>query len=439
MKFRWTAEEIADHFTLQRGERAFIGVNAPHNQLGKAILLKFFQYEARFPDDPSEIPQEAIAYLAQQLHLQTDDFEDYQWTGRTIKDHRRAIRERYGFHSATVEDQEQIQDWLLNEVLPDEYRFTYLEEIVYRRLREQHLEPPSRKQVRRLVTSTIHQYQEAFFQRTYEKLPDPVRIKLRHLLSEASNWDDQTTTYAPLHELKLGAGSATVRYIQRACDRLKYLQSVDLPGDLFKDIPLNYLRQYQRQVSVESPSHLLRRETTQPEQMYSLLAVFCWVRQREVTDDLVDLFIRVLKDIQIRAEYREEKRLLADFIRVEGKQQLLFRLAEAMWEQPQGIIETVLYPIIGRARLEELVEEAKQTGTYRHAVQTRIGGSYSYHYRRMLPPLLEVLTFRSNNERHQPLIQALKVVESHLADNRRFYPVDIVLPIQDVIPNTLQQ
>jgi len=34
----------------------------------------------------------------------------------------------------------------------------------------------------------------------------------------------------------------------------------------------------------------------------------------KLTDDLVDLFIRVLKDIRLKAESREKKRLMNDFI-----------------------------------------------------------------------------------------------------------------------------
>ncbi|MCP4360514.1 MAG: hypothetical protein GY796_21105 [Chloroflexi bacterium] len=40
----------------------------------------------------------------------------------------------------------------------------------------------------------------------------------------------------------------------------------------------------------------------------------------------------------MRAKKRVERELLADFIRVNGKQQLLYRLAEAMLENPDGII-----------------------------------------------------------------------------------------------------
>lgn len=439
MKLRWLAEELIQHFTIQSDEYKFLGLNAPHNQLGKAVLLKYFQYEARFPDTASDVPEAIIRFLAQQLHLSSDVFRGYQWGGSRMREHRQTIRTWLGFRRASLQDQQAIQAWLLNQVLPDEYRPNHLLRRVYEYLREQRIEPPSDAQVERLVTSAIYQYQQHFFQQTYQKLPQQVRDRLRNLLSEATNWREQTSGYAPLHEIKLGAGAATVKHIQRVCDRLKRLQSIDLPANLFADVPLAYLRQYQQQVSVESPSHLLRREATLPEQMYSLLAAFCWVRQREVTDDLVDLFIRVLQNIKIRAERKEKQKLLADFIRVNGKQRLLFDLAQVMLAQPQGIIQDVLYPIIGRTRLEALVAESKQTGAYRQAVQTRISGSYSYHYRQMLPPILDVLEFRANNEQHQPLIHALRIVKTYLKDqHRHFYPVDAALPIAEVIPLALQ-
>jgi len=110
-----------------------------------------------------------------------------------------------------------------------------------------------------------------------------------------------------------------------------------------------------------------------------------------------------------------------------------------MLNHPQGVIKEVLYPIVGQARLEALVEEAKQTGPFRKAVQTHIGGSYSYHYRRILPPLLKVLEFRSNNKLHRPLIDAIEVVKTYLEDKHRtFYPIDAIVPIQDVILPAIQ-
>lgn len=219
--------------------------------------------------------------------------------------------------------------------------------------------------------------------------------------------------------------------IKHVAERLKRLQAVGLPEDLFRAIPLRFLRRYQQQASVESISHLQRRE--QDAHTYTLLAAFCWIRQRDITDQLVDLFIQVLRDIRLRAQQRVEKELVTDFIRVEGKPRLLYRLAEAMWHNPDGVIREVLYPLVGTERLEALVKESQTTGSYRLSVQTRISGSYTHHYRQMLPPLLAVLKFRSNNDHYQPLLKALGVVTRYLQDKEGVYPDDEVVPLEDVI------
>ena len=52
-----------------------------------------------------------------------------------------------------------------------------------------------------------------------------------------------------------------------------------------------------------------------------------------------------------RSKHHVERELLIDFIRVGGKQQLLFKLVEVRWDNPEGIICDVLYPLIGKERL----------------------------------------------------------------------------------------
>ncbi len=451
MNHNWNTEDIIEHFTLLPPEIGFLGSNDPHNHLGKALLLKFFQKEGRFPEDGTELPSEIVAYVAQQLDLPPEVIHNYDWDGRRHREHRRDIRELLGFHPATLADQDGLRAWLMNEVLPHEHRPTYLEQLVYQRLRRSQLEPPSKKQIDRLIKSALHRHEQAFFAQTAARLPEKVRARLRQLiykkedlatdvdLGEQEDDGDDPHRY-PLHDLKTGAGEAKVNNIKRVANRLKLLQEIGLPSDLFAGIPFRFLRQYQQQTAVESISHLQRREKEQEgkPQTYTMLAAFAWVRQREITDQLVDLFIRVLKDIRLRAEYREERQLLADFIRVGGKQQLLFRLVDAMWEHPDGIIREVLYPIVGQERLHSLVHEAKNNGNYRHSVQTRISGSYTHHYRQMLPSLLEVLTFRSNNEQYKPLIEALAVVAAYLAEKDPFYPRKEVVPMDDVIQKQWQ-
>jgi hypothetical protein len=60
-------------------------------------------------------------------------------------------------------------------------------------------------------------------------------------------------------------------------------------------------------------------------------------------------------------------------------------------------------------------------------------GSWANHYRRMLPSLLSVLEFRSNNAVWRPVLTALDWIRSKVDDGCRFAPSQDV-PIDEVVP-----
>jgi hypothetical protein len=73
-----------------------------------------------------------------------------------------------------------------------------------------------------------------------------------------------------------------------------------------------------------------------------------------------------------------------------------------------------LFPVVGEATLRDLVREAKATETaFRSRVRTVLRSSYSTYYRRMLPRLLAALEFRSNNQAHQPLVEAVELLRAY--------------------------
>jgi hypothetical protein len=119
----------------------------------------------------------------------------------------------------------------------------------------------------------------------------------------------------------------------------------------------------------------------------TLVASLCWLREREVTDSLVDLLIQVIHKINVRAEKRVEKELLDDFKRVTGKVGVLFDIAEASVEQPDGRVRDVVFPAAGgEQKLRDLVREYESNGpAFRFQVHTYLRASYASHYRRMGP------------------------------------------------------
>jgi hypothetical protein len=184
------------------------------------------------------------------------------------------------------------------------------------------------------------------------------------------------------------------------------------------------------QALVESPSHLRRHRE---DLMVVLLAALIVRREGEITDSLVELFISTVHRIGARAERRVNEELLNAFKRVSGKENILFSIAEASLEQPDGPVRKVVFGAVdgGEQTLRDLVREFKTNGpTYRRTVQTTLRGSYSNHYRRGLIELLDVLEFRSNNSVHRPMIDALDLVRRHCRTaNMKFYPFGESVPL----------
>lgn len=67
VKLHWDTEELIENWTLLPTELELVNKKVGANQLGFAILLKYFQLMARFPDSSTEIPDIVISYVASQL------------------------------------------------------------------------------------------------------------------------------------------------------------------------------------------------------------------------------------------------------------------------------------------------------------------------------------------------------------------------------------
>jgi TnpA family transposase len=438
VKRHWEVDELIESWTLLPEEMELLGNKTGANRIGFALLLKFFELEARFPNHPTEIPETVIPYIAKQVKVSPEKYTDYDWQGRTIKYHRAQIRNFLGFKEADSTDVSQVIDWLCREVVATEQRSDPLKEIVYQRFRELHLEPPTPGQIERLIRSSLHKQETQFCAEALSKLPPQTLSQIDALLSleeEANKAIDleesKKLRQSDFHYLKTDPGPVGLDSFLTEVDKLKRIRKVGLPANLFDKVSPKVLQTYRQRAATESP-HELRKH---PEPIrYTLISAFCWLRGQEITDNLVELLIQIIHRIGVRAEKRIDKELLNDFRQVGGKTNLLFRLAEAAIEYPEGIIKQVLYPVVGEQTLKDLVKEYKSTGlAYRQRVHTVMRSSYASHYRRMVPQILEVLEFRSSNDVHRPVIQALELLKKYADSKQRYYSASEEVPIEGVL------
>jgi TnpA family transposase len=443
MKRQWTADDLVEHWTLSPDDRALLANRAPTTRLGFALLLKHFQYEGRFPQHKRDVPTAAIVHVARQLGLPPERYVQYDWDGRTIEFHRAQVRQALGFRTPSTRDAADLARWLEHEVLPYERRPERLQAAVCERCRICHIELPAPGRVDRLIRSAVRTYEDHLHRAVLGRIGPEGLTRIDALLAPdgaqgqeeptAEDAEDAAGDQLTLHDLKADPGRLRLDNIFAQIARLRRVRDVALPADLFADVAPKVVHLYRQRAAAEPPSAL----RAHPDAVRAtLVAALCLLREQEITDGLIDLLIAMIHKIGATAERRVEREFLADFKRVTGKTNILYHVAEAAVEHPDGLVREVVYPAAGGEQtLRDLVREYKATGpTYRLHVQTHLRASYRAHYRRALPGLLDVLAFHSNNAAHAPVIRALTLLQRYATDKAHRFPPDEDVPVDGVVP-----
>jgi TnpA family transposase len=240
-------------------------------------------------------------------------------------------------------------------------------------------------------------------------------------------------TGAWLAELKADPGRVSRDSLRSELGKLARVRALSLPDGLFGGWVDKLVAAWRARAAAEYPSDL-RAHDQSPR--LTLLAALAWVRQGEIVDGLVDLLIALVHKIDARAEQGAQAELVADLHRVRGKENLLFRLAEAALDHPDETVRNALYPVVGPSTLAELVGEGRASeSALRARTRVRLRASYSSYYRRVIPDLLEALEFRSSNTRHAPVIDALVLMRSYAhRSSVRYYAADDAVPLDGIVP-----
>jgi DNA-binding cell septation regulator SpoVG len=432
MKQVWAPAELIDHWTLTPEEIQLVTKvsKTDSNQLGCAVLLKAFQLHGKFPQRKQDIPQIIVGHVAQQLRVQASQFERYDFRKLAAKRHRGHIRRFLHVRRGTVADANAVFHWLeaQNHLLEDHNR-DRLQEVVYERYKELNIEPPLPKRVDRLIGSALRSADERLYAKILSRLRPETQKKLDGLLGE----NVSSGSNSPLSDLKGEAGAATLENVLAEIVKLERIRALSLPPDLFAAVSRKRLLWCKQRIAVEGLSEIRRHP---PQVRYSLLAAFCLVRAEEITDTLVELLIAVIHKMGSRAKHIVNKEVIRDIKRVQGKSRLLYEVALASLENPDESVREVVYPVAPEQTLRDLVAEYKQGGLYDQRIQTIMRGSYSNHYRRMVPHILQALSFHAANVTSKPIIAALALMRKYADKNTAFYPEDEVIPIEGVVkPN----
>ncbi len=436
--------ELALYWTLSQDERALLANKTGATRLGFALLLKLFQRHGRFPERREEIAKNIVTYLAQQVGVSPDVYLAVDWSERTQRQQRAQIREHCGFRVFGAQDEGEFVTWLSARVTTPNPEAETLKLAAYGHLRAQHREPPKPARLRRLLRDALRQRENLLIADTAAQLSAPVCAALDALIQTSTPDEDNSSVdqaslfpvRSELATIKEDAGAVKVETVLEEIEKLKHLRRLGLPEDLFRDVPAKLVTHYRQRAASEKPRDLRRHP---PDIRYTLLAALCWQRQRQITDTLVDLLIQIAHRIGVRAEEKLDVALRQYAKKVVGKTKLLYKLAKAAKGQPDGRVKDVIYPAVGEQTLDEVIREAEADAGHERQVKLVTRASYSHHYRRIVPALLEVLVFECNNDRHRPVMEALALLQRYRDRKTALFPLNEDVPLDGVVKDDWQE
>lgn len=436
MKRNWSEPELDETWLLSPAELEFLTNRSSAGRLGVALQLKMLPFVGRFFEAANELSPVVVRFVAQQVGVHPKLLNEYDVEGRNAKRDRSAIRKHLGWRQATEADHAAMASWLRSEVLMGAPEPKHLSDIALGWYRDRCIETPAKINCERYVRAAVSTFENDLVTSIAGRLSKESRQSIDELLAvyDPSSEEDATPSEhvaVSLTTLKADPRRPSVDSITTEIAKLQRIDRLRLPPDLLSHLSPKIIDAFCRRVATEPASELrLRVEPMR----YALLAIYCWQRRRQLMDGLVDLLIQTVHRIGATAEHKVERQLLDDFRRVRGKATVLFKLAEAAVEHPEGIVQDVLFPVVGEQTLRDLVKEYKSNGPrFNTVVHTVMRASYSNHYRRALPTLIDTLPFRCNNEAYRPVMRALEIVQATRNGRTQYHIVSDDLPVDGVI------
>jgi TnpA family transposase len=409
---------------LSVAEESFLATKHPRTRLAAAAELVHYRQTGRFLKAASDLPPGVSDQLAAATGTDSDDLEDWLWSSRTSRRHRAKILEFLGMRRLTRRDLADAFALAADELCPRGMTPGALMDRLISWFFERKIECPSEDELVRVTGGARRRFEERVLDAAGGLLPETLKAVLDASLADA----DPVTGFTGL---KTDPGKANLENILTAAKRLEFLRSLALPAGLLAGGNDAVSRSFRRRVANETPWRMRQHPAGR---RHALYALFLAHREREITDGLIDLLIETVHRITSQARHTVVKRIAKEVDKVEGKERILVRIAEAASANPDGTVRDVVFPVASLDTLSAIIREYKAAGTFERQVHAVLRASYAGHYRRMLPAVLSALSFHSNNAVHRPVIEAIGWLKRFHEDGRRVVRLDEGVPIENVIP-----
>lgn len=214
-------------------------------------------------------------------------------------------------------------------------------------------------------------------------------------------------------------------------DKIALLKQITLPKSIVDLVDRKLLLKYYDRIMVLSPSNILEFS---PVAKYATMAIFCYIRLQLILDSLADTLIKLIKRIRSSSEKYVDNYIVKEVKRVDGKFDILEKLASLSVNNPKSTIEDKIYPEVSKEKLEAIITDLQQRGKwYQQQVQNKIHSKYAYGSRTTLLPILQTFQLKEDHSSYQPILKAVEFINKYWNESDSEY-YETEPPIEGIIP-----
>ncbi len=411
MKRSYTTKELIEAYTPTEEERRFVSTmtRTAQNQLNLMLWIKLFPCLGYFPA-LSEIPPALVDHVRQVLNLPAEVVLGYDHD-RTLYRHHQVVREYYQILPYGKEARRVILRTLLRAVRtmdnPADMINAALEELI-----KQRFELPAFSTLDRLTRRVRMLVYGRICRLVQRRMTADIQQSLENL------FEVQLPSHrSAFSQLKLVPPSPTLSHLKVWQDRLAWLMELGAMEPLLKDIPPAIVKHFAAEARALDASEL---QDYAPAKRLTLLA--CLIRQMQMStqDDLVEMFLKRMSTVQVRAK---EALQLARETQQKTTAQLVETLTHVVEtavedkEQDDATVGKHLRKILEkRGGQEQLLEQCQQVAASLTDEYQPLMWSFYKSHRRALFQLVRSLPIHSTTQ-DQVLIKALNFILTQ--ENRR--------------------
>ena len=174
--------EIAKYYTFTENDLEIINRHRKDfNRLGFAVQLGYLRNPGWALSSINDIPKPVLSYIAGQLQIETEEFEQYAQRENTRREHLQELREVYGFRNFSESDAGLLLNYLLPLAMEND-NISRLISIAIAQLKSQKIILPGITTIERIVREVSQTADDTVIKLINESLSEAQKQKLDELI-----------------------------------------------------------------------------------------------------------------------------------------------------------------------------------------------------------------------------------------------------------------